>query len=277
MSLWSWTKAIQECANYNDCVDASVAERLREINRLFYAEHGDDFSETRQKLQPGVKRLVATIHGDEPVLDLGCGNGALARRLSGRGHRAPYVGLDFSPSLLDEARAATYGMPTRFADTDFLQLKAQPVPEWMAVPVPRERRGGQTIPAEADGWSVIAAFAVLHHIPSREYRLQLLRTVRSWLQPEGRFFVSNWQFLGNPRMQARIQPWKAAQLSEAELDQNDYLLDWRHGPLGLRYVHHFTEEELRGLAAAANFQVVESFHSDGSDRRSGLYQVWIPG
>jgi SAM-dependent methyltransferase len=254
-----------------------VAERLLEINRLFYAEHGHDFSQTRQRLQPGVQRLVDTLSGDESVLDLGCGNGALARALSGRGHRAPYTGVDLSASLLNEARGGAYGMPTGFVQADLLELDAQPVPEWALLLAQPEAPAHQAISGEPDRWSVVAAFAVLHHIPSREHRMRLLRAVRFRLRPGGRFFVSNWQFLGSPRMQVRIQPWEAAQLAEADLDPNDYLLDWRHGPRGLRYVHQFTQAELDGLAESSGFRVVENFYSDGSDRRSGLYQVWIAG
>ncbi|MFN2119357.1 MAG: nitronate monooxygenase, partial [Anaerolineales bacterium] len=64
---------------------------------------------------------------------------------------------------------------------------------------------------------------------------------------------------------------------EAEVDDNDYLLDWRHGTLGLRYAHQFDMEELHELSAACGFAVLETFYSDGANHRSGLYQVWQPG
>ncbi|MFN8427257.1 MAG: hypothetical protein U0X87_13510 [Anaerolineales bacterium] len=37
----------------------------------------------------------------------------------------------------------------------------------------------------------------------------------------------------------------------SEVDEGDYLLDWRSGGEGLRYVHHFTEAELGKLASAS--------------------------
>jgi hypothetical protein len=61
-----------------------------------------------------------------------------------------------------------------------------------------------------------------------------------------------------------------------EVDPNDYLLDWRSGGEGLRYVHHFDEKELEELAAASNFQVSDTFYSDGEGGKLGLYQVWKP-
>jgi 2-polyprenyl-3-methyl-5-hydroxy-6-metoxy-1,4-benzoquinol methylase len=125
-----------------------------------------------------------------------------------------------------------------------------------------------------DNCSLITAFAVLHHIPSTELRLGILRTVRQLLKPDGLFIHSNWQFLNSEKLKARIQPWEGAAISRADVDAGDYLLDWRSGGEGLRYVHHFSESELGELADAAGFQVVETFYSDGETGNLGLYQVW---
>ena len=102
----------------------------------------------------------------------------------------------------------------------------------------------------------------------------MLGKVRALLAPNGRFVHSEWQFLNSPRLVSRIQPWEAIGLSQNDVDPGDYLLDWRQGGQGYRYVHHFSEEELRGLAEAAGFDVIESFLSDGENGRLGLYQVW---
>ena len=86
--------------------------------------------------------------------------------------------------------------------------------------------------------------------------------------------MSNWQFLSSEKLKSRIQDWEKAGLSPVQVDEDDYLLDWRAGGPGLRYVHHFSEAELRALAAASGFQVTETFYSDGRNHRLGLYQVW---
>jgi hypothetical protein len=88
------------------------------------------------------------------------------------------------------------------------------------------------------------------------------------------FVHSEWQFLNSERLRSRIQPWQAAGLSEDDVEPGDYLLDWRQGGQGLRYVHHFSLEELAELADATGFQIAESFHSDGDGARLGLYQIW---
>lgn len=230
-----------------------IAARLIELNRQFYQTFGGEFSFTRQRIQPGVRRLLPLLLSGRALLDLGCGNGELARELSRRGFAGDYLGLDFSQPLLSEAG----GLPPRFsfAEADLTS------PGWDKALLPGRH-------------SLVAAFATLHHIPSRELRLTLLDKIRALLAPSGKFVHSNWQFLNSGRLRGRIQPWSEAGLTEAEVDPGDFLLDWRSGGRGLRYVHHFDAAELNALAAAGRFEVRETFFSDGENSRLGLYQVW---
>jgi tRNA (uracil-5-)-methyltransferase TRM9 len=106
--------------------------------------------------------------------------------------------------------------------------------------------------------------------------LDVLRVANQLLRKDGLFIHSNWQFLNSEKLRARIQDWSKADLSAGDVDSNDYLLDWRSGGEGLRYVHHFDQSELEELATSSNFRVVDTFYSDGEGGRLGLYQVWKP-
>jgi tRNA (uracil-5-)-methyltransferase TRM9 len=239
-------------------VHPSIVSRLIDLNRQFYQTFALQFSGTRQRLQPGVLRVVESLPATANLMDLGCGNGELARALANRGQQGAYLGLDFSLGLLQEAakrQAPGSGFTYHFLQADL----------------------------SAPGWETplldfhpdwIMAFAVLHHLPGSELRQQVLGKVRSLLKPGGRFAFSVWQFLNSPRLKARIQPWEAAGLSDADVEPGDYLLDWRQGGRALRYVHHFNQEELGTLAAKTGFRVAGSFFSDGEGGRLGLYQVW---
>jgi SAM-dependent methyltransferase len=238
-------------------VNPGTVERLISLNRRFYTDHGRDFSQTRGRLQPGVLRLLDLLHGNESIVDLGCGNGELARALSRRGQRGPYVGLDFSPPLLDEAQREAFSFPVHFIQADIAELTIM--------------HGGLPV---SGSWDWITAFAVLHHLPGFDLRVALLKNVRALLQDDGVFLHSCWQFLSSPRLKARIQPWESAALSPQEVDANDYLLDWRVGRRGLRYVHHFDEDELATLARLSGFEAIETFYSDGDNKRLSVYQVW---
>ena len=240
-------------------MNADTAARLIAINRDFYTRFGDSFSATRHRIQPGVRRVLETLRGDESILDLGCGNGELARELAKRGHRSPYLGVDFSVPLLREAELQPEGFSARFLEADLNRLSA--FSDQLSV---------------SGGWSLIIAFAVLHHIPSHEFRLNILRMVHDLLAENGKFIHSNWQFLNSEKLKARIKPWEACSLQGSEVDTGDYLLDWRSGGEGLRYVHHFSESELSTLADAAGFQIQDSFYSDGEGGNLSLYQVWQP-
>ena len=96
----------------------SVAQRLIELNRRFYTEFGESFSATRGRIQPGVRRVLNSLDGDETILDLGCGNGELARTLARDGHRGAYLGLDFSLPLLSDAASIPKGFSAEFREVD---------------------------------------------------------------------------------------------------------------------------------------------------------------
>jgi len=238
-------------------MNSTTAQRLLKINREFYNRFGDQFSATRQRLQPGVRKILETIQADVSVLDLGCGNGNFLRELSVRGHKAALLGVDFSLPLLRDAESAP---GVEFREVDLSQLGVG---------------SGQW--AVENSWDVITMFATLHHIPSTEIRLDILKTVKELLKPNGKFILSNWQFLNSKKLTARIQPWDRVGLADEDLDEGDYLLDWRSGGEGLRYAHQFSARELLGLAEQAGMRVTDSFLSDGDGGNLGLYQVWMTG
>ena len=235
---------------------AHIADELIALNRRFYQSLAAPFAETRGRLQPGVLRLLEDIPKQACVLDLGCGNGELAAELEQRGHQGAYLGVDFSAELLAIARERNYdNSKARFVPADLTRR------DWAAQLGERD-------------FDYVLAFATLHHIPGEALRLALLKQVRELLAQDGRFIHSNWQFLNSERLLARVQDWAAAGLSAKDVDAGDYLLDWRREGQGLRYVHHFSAEELAGLAAASGFAVLETFSSDGETGDLGLYGVW---
>ena len=234
-----------------------IAQRLIELNRQFYTDFGESFSTTRGRIQPGVRRILDLLNGDETILDLGCGNGELARALARDGHRGAYLGLDFSLPLLADAESVPEGFSAEFWEVDLTKLSA--VSSQLSVIKP---------------WTLITSFATLHHIPSQEIRLDILKTVHELLALGGRFIHSNWQFLNSPRLRLRVQKWSAAGFTESDVDENDYLLDWRSGGTGLRYVHHFNEDELAALAESSGFEIVDTFYSDGKEGNLAIYQGW---
>jgi SAM-dependent methyltransferase len=239
-------------------MDTLTAARLLALNKQFYQTFGSEFSSTRQRLQPGVMRVLDMLNGEETILDLGCGNGELARQLMRRDHRGLYLGLDFSLPLLKVARHGWEDAPATFVRADLM------APDW----------DREIIASMLRPFDLATTFATLHHIPGRQARLEILNKVHALLRPGGRFIHSEWQFMNSEKLKERIQPWAEAGLTAEEVDLGDFLLDWRGGGRGLRYVHHFDETELGLLAEQAGFRVEQTFYSDGENGRLGLYQLW---
>jgi tRNA (uracil-5-)-methyltransferase TRM9 len=267
-------------ARYNGHVNADTAAKLIGLNRQFYQTFRRDFSATRQRLQPGVERILRGLKGDERILDLGCGNGELARRLARGRHRGTYLGLDFSLPLLKEAGVSLGSFPANFMEVDItssswpyviarsIAMNQSPTRQNIVMPPTTARD-------DILEFEIVFALAVLHHIPSQDLRLNILRKAHALLAEGGQFVHSEWQFLNSRRWHNRIQPWSEVGLAEQDVDENDYLLDWRRGGRGLRYVHHFSQAELKDLANASGFKIVQTFHSDGETGNLGLYQTWV--
>jgi SAM-dependent methyltransferase len=229
-------------------------DRLLEINRRFYQSFAAEFIDKRSRLQPGVLRAIRDLPRRARVLELGCGPAALAAHLKQSDFQGEYLGLDYSRALLNHRPADLLPPTFRFALADLAD------PGWT-----------HALPAPPQVFDAVLAFAVLHHIPSAPLRLSILIEVRCRLALSGRLYLSVWDFLKRARLRSRIVDWQEVSIDDSDLDPSDYLLDWRHGGRGLRYVHHFGREELRGLAAASGFEVEAEYQAD---RGLGLYQVW---
>ncbi|MFN2215851.1 MAG: class I SAM-dependent methyltransferase [Anaerolineales bacterium] len=240
---------------YNLYMKDGTIQKLLEINKQFYQEFGMKFSETRGRIQPGVRSILDSLSGNEKILDLGCGNGNAAKYLSNHNFKGMYTGIELSPALIKIAKEMNQLPSHHFIQADIAS------DDWDDI-------------LQEKSIDVVIAFATLHHIPSNALRVQIIKKTRKLLKDNGLFFHSNWQFLNSPKLKARIQPWSSAGIDESTLEEGDYLMDWKMGGKGLRYVHHFDEGELNTLADETGFTVIESFLSDGYENRLGMYQEW---
>lgn len=231
-----------------------VVERLLDLNRRFYQRFADEFAATRLSPQPGVAKALESSPPDADVLDIGCGPGTLAVALQEGGHHGRYVGLDSSPAFLAMAQ-------TRRPNGVFRQVDLASA-GWSR---------------SADGpFTRVYAFAVLHHLPGQATRRTWAREARSLVASDGLLYVSAWDFLASARLRSRLANWEEVGLSNGQVEPGDYLVEWRRGGRGLRYVHHFQPDELAELAEAGGFELLEGYTADGEGGRLGVYQVWRP-
>ena len=92
-------------------MNSPIVHRLLAANYLFYQKFGAAFAQTRRRIQPGVRRIIASLPVGLRLLDLGCGSGALALELARLWQTGSYLGLDASDELLAAARQAVSEAP----------------------------------------------------------------------------------------------------------------------------------------------------------------------
>jgi tRNA (uracil-5-)-methyltransferase TRM9 len=237
-------------------VDDATIRRLNAINRAFYAGTAAAFDETRQAAWPGWMRALPYLPAARPlrVLDIGCGNGRFGAFLAEAlpDARIDYTGLDGNAALLGAARArlsAIPGVRLYLAQMDLIEAP----------------------PAVRGSYDIVAVLGFLHHVPAAELRVRLLRLLARTLAPGGVLLFTAWCFYESPRFRGRIVPWPDG----LEVEDGDYLLDWRKGEVALRYCHYIDEAEHERLAAATGLCEAARYRADGRGGALNRYSVLL--
>lgn len=173
------------------------------------AEH---FSSTREYAWPEVEAFLdehASVHGSDVALDLGCGNGRHAELLAPLADRV--VGIDASIGLLNEAERRAID---RAFELDAIAGDAS------------------QIPLNTDSVDIAVYVATIHHLPTREERIDSLAELARVLDPEGVALVSAWS------------------TAHSKFDQDegfDTTIDWTlpGGETVPRYYHIYSPDEFR--------------------------------
>lgn len=233
-------------------MSAETVAQLVAINDRFYTQFAGDFAATRTRPWPGFERLLPHIQKGSDFLDVGCGNGRLGRYLTDAKPNllASYTGIDISHGLLAEAKKQLpHG---RFYQRD---LAAPDALEGLAQ------------------FDTIACVATLQHMPSRHLRTMFVQAMRDCLKPDGRLILCNWQVHHSPRQKSKIIAWASAGIDPEAVETDDFLISWRRGGEGFRYVNVIDQDATVQLAEAADLSLVEQFYSDGAEGNLNLYTI----
>lgn len=227
---------------------------LNQLNQEFYQTVASSFDETRAAPWAGWFKLLPFIKDvslNRPllrVLDLGCGNGRFGAFLADQlDCPIAYTGVDSNPLLLKRAEEllGSKRLAYRLEAADLL---------------------GTYAPAEQ--FEIIVLFGMMHHIPSFERRRKLLEDALGWLAADGLLVVTFWAFFEQERLRQHIVDWNAPEVPDIyrhlDLEEGDFLLDWRRDVRALRYCHYVNEDEYRRLLVGMSLAV--SFEADGGNR-----------
>lgn len=122
------------------------------------------------------------------------------------------------------------------------------------------------------------SFGFLHHVPTIEYRKEILLGLIESTRPGGLVMVSFWQFMNDEKLAKKARATHFRALSELDLpplDDNDYILGWKDAPGAYRYCHSFSETEIDHLVAllADKATVLSRFKADGRTDDLNTYLV----
>ena len=185
----------------------------------------EEFSRTRGKIWEELRFLFDNYlaEGDK-LLDLGCGNGRYYEAVE----NASYVGVDSSEKLI---RIAQKKYPeARFQVADSLNL---PFPD--------------------NSFDKIYSIAVLHHIPSKEYRLQFLKEAKRVLKEDGLLILTVWKFHQSKDIFLLFKYTILRSIGKTKLDFKDIFEPW--GKKIDRYYRCFSKGELKSLVKEAGFKI----------------------
>lgn len=265
-------------------MDEATIRRLNAINRQFYRVTADEFDQTRGSSWPGWERILPYLHAPLSVLDVGCGNGRFgvflceklvvshqssvaSRQSADESQRPPYSELGTRNSVLNPQHFISYhGLDSNAILLDHARssLITRPGLEFCL-----EERDILEHPPDSGEYDLVVLFGVLHHIPGYEQRQQFVRGLTQRVKPGGLLAFASWRFFEYERFRQRIIPWP----DDVQVEEHDYLLDWRRGEVSLRYCHYVDDVEHAALVAATGLTEILAYRADGQDGKTNGYSI----
>jgi hypothetical protein len=111
-------------------------------------------------------------------------------------------------------------------------------------------------------------------MPGYANRLNLLKQLSSQLSEHGLFVVTYWDFLTDASLAKKIFPWTEVSLSNTDVEDGDYLLNWGSGADYLRYCHFFSEEEKGRIIDDLGLELISNYKSDGRNGKLNTYHIF---
>jgi len=231
-------------------MDKSYAEYLLVKTRNDYNQIAKEFSSSRAFLWEELNPLARYVQDGDKVLDLGCGNGRLFSALKDK--NVEYLGVDSSDRLIEIARKRYKENNAKFLVVEALEL---PFPE--------------------NHFNNVFSIAVLHHIPSEDFRLKFLEETRRVLKPKGLIILTVWNLRGKISLLLKYTILKI--IGKQKLDSGDVFYPWKSSEEKItvqRYIHCFKKRELEKLTEKAGFKIKETgFLPRGKSKKANIYLV----
>jgi tRNA (uracil-5-)-methyltransferase TRM9 len=210
-------------------MDLEFAKFILEKTRENYNLIAKEFSTTRRDIWKELIFLFKDLKEGEKILDLGCGNGRWYKVFKEK--KVNYFGVDNSEKLIEIAKE-------NFPDAKFFVGNAL------------------NLPFQDDFFDKVYSIALLHHIPSEDFRIKVLKEAKRVLRPGGILTLTCWRIHRLREILAFLKYMFLKIIGKSKLDFKDIFLPW--GKKTLRYYHCFSKRELENLVKKLGFEILES-------------------
>ena len=231
--------------NSKEFMDSNFAKYLLNKTKQDYNLIAEDFSRTRWNIWSEFGIFRDYIQDGDKVLDAGCGNGRLLELLKDK--KIDYLGVDISDKLIELAKK-------KYPQNNFL------IADTLNLPFPD------------NNFDKVFSVAVLHTIPSFEFREKALLELRRVLKPGGLLLLTVWDILRAKNLFLAFKQFLLKLIGKSKLDLGDAFVSW--GTKTNRYYHFFTNRELNTLVSKVGFKVIgKGVARNENKKRSNVYII----
>lgn len=216
----------------------SDAKKILDKVQEDYNDIAENFSRTREKIWPEIDFLRNLVSDQEKILDVGCGSGRLFDIFKKK--KITYFGVDFSRRLIEIAKR-------KYLKDSSEKENITPTPTFMTV-------DALFLPFEDCFFNKVFSIAVLHHIPSKEKRLDFLKELRRVLKNGGEAHITVWNLWQKKYFSKILKSAVKKTLGKTEIDYCDIFIPFGNKE---RYYHCFKVNELKSLFKEADFKIKE--------------------
>ncbi|MEN8253328.1 MAG: class I SAM-dependent methyltransferase [Patescibacteria group bacterium] len=243
-------------------MNKKIIQDLNNLNTKFYQAVADSFSDSRNSAWQGWEKLIPQLsslfisHKSPKVLDLGCGNARFAEFLIQKFPKLKinYFGLDSNADLL------------KIAEEKLINHNSCIRSQFQQVDLVSELLNDNfKNRLKSENYDLVVAFGLMHHLPSFEIRVKLLKLLADLLPKNSYLIIAFWQFHKSERLMRKVVNPGLVKINKKELEKNDFILDWQRGKTAHRYCHSFTDEEIEKLVEESGLQLASSFNADGKE------------